>query len=248
MKTCSPKQQTIKVVEGNSFALLLPLKRRTYQSDQPIDEDINCSELEEVILTIGGQDHPVELGLDGVRVVVEDGLPVGTYDIILTAFYQGSSIRAAYFEGLRIVPWNYQGDAEQYLPGSPIVAEAAIIIGGSLTDNELSVLKQQYRDGIAATAEARTYYEIARQEYQEKAAAIDDIAQESTSQEILNAVGHIDFSELSKQGSNEAATNTAILDALKSAAGLAVQFPTATEAAEAAEKAVEEILVPLNND
>ena len=33
------KQYTIKVVRDNSFALVLPLKRRTFVSNKPIDTD-----------------------------------------------------------------------------------------------------------------------------------------------------------------------------------------------------------------
>ena len=195
MKQCEQKQKTIKVADGNAFALLLPLKRRTYVSNIPIDEDINCAELEDVSLTIGGVEYDTELGTDGVRVYVPE-LARGTYDIILTAVYHEASIRAAYFEGLSIVDWNYQSDAERFLPGSPIVADAAIIIGGPLTDQELADLKLQYQNAIAEEQAAKLAYEESKAALDEKAEALDDIAQETTSQQILEKLDNIDFSEI----------------------------------------------------
>lgn len=203
MKPCEKKQRTIKVCEGNEFALLLPLKRRTYVSNVPIDEDIDCTKLQNVTLTIGGVEYPVELGMDGVRVHVER-LDKGTYDIILTATYEEAQIRAAYFEALIVVDWNYQSDAEQYLPGSPITADAAIIIGGPLTDEELSELKTQYIAATAAAEQAEAEAQAAKEAWEQKAEQLDDVAKQgsnpnATNTAILEAFGNIDFSTLAKE-------------------------------------------------
>lgn len=210
--TCQPFN--IKVVEDNSFALLLPLKKRTYVSQVPIDEDIDATALENVTLSIGDKEYAVELGTDGVRVVIADGLQRGTYNIILRAAYHGSEITAAYFEAITAVQWNYQSDAEQFIQGSPIVAQSAYVIAGVLTDEELARLKQQYREAIAAAEQAEAAAQAAKEAYDAKAEMLDGVAQESTSQQILQAVGSIDFSTLAKQGDNENATNTAILAAV----------------------------------
>lgn len=209
--TCQPFN--IKVVEGNDFALLLPLKKRTYVSNAPIDEDIDATELQDVVFKIGTREYTPELGTDGVRVVVTDKPARGTYDIVLTATYHGSAIVAGYFEALTIVAWNYQSNAEQYVQGSPVVMQSAYVIGGTLTDAELVALKQQYIAAKAAMEAAQAQAEQAKATYDAKAEMLNDVAQETTSQAILNAIGHIDFSELAKQGSNPNATNTAILAA-----------------------------------
>lgn len=242
MKNCNTnKQYTIRVVENNSFALVMPLKRRTYVSNKPIDEDINASELEDVVLKVGGVEYTPELGDDGVRVVFPDGLPAGTYDIVLTAIYHGSKIMAAYFEALRSVNWNYMSDAQNYLPGSPIVAEAAYIIGGVLTDAELAQLKERYRQAAIAAEEAEAEAIAEKEKYAEAVQELDDLATEpnatrnkqaildaldaakaalqgdntsATLTTILAAFGNIDFSTLAKQGDNPDATNTAILSAI----------------------------------
>lgn len=209
--TCQPFN--IKVVEDNSFALLMPLKKRTYVSNVPVDEDINALELTDVTLKIGDTEYTPELGTDGVRVVMPDGLTRGTYNVILRAKYRGSDITAAYFEAITAVQWNYQSDAEQYVQGSPIVFEAAYVIGGALTDAELVALKAALRAAIAAAEAAEAAAQAAKQAFDEKAEAITGVAQEVTSQQILYAISHIDFTQLAKQGSNPDATNTAILAA-----------------------------------
>lgn len=230
------KQQTIKVTEGNAFTLILPLKKRTYISNVPIDEAIVYADLQDVVLTIGGEQYEVSLGLDGVQTYVPE-LASGMYDIILTATYHEATIRAAYFEALSIVPWNYASDAQNYLPGSPIVADAAYIIGGPLTDAQLEELKAAYVAAKQAADEAKAEAEAAKEAYDAKAEQLDDVAQQTTltngiasilqglaplatqtqlntaTQQILTAIGQIDFSALAKQGSNPLATNTAILEA-----------------------------------
>ena len=143
----------ISIVDGNDFALVFPLKRRTYVNGQPVDEMIDATRLQNVVLKIGGVQVQAELGTDGVRTVIRNGsFAVGTYDIVLTAKYQGGAIRAAYFEALVFVQWDDQSDAQLYLPGSPLVMDAAFVIGGALTDAELQELKQQ---AIEATEDAR---------------------------------------------------------------------------------------------
>lgn len=178
----------IKIVEGNAFALLLPLKKRTFESCEPIDEDIDCTQLTDVVFKFGGVEYQVELGADGVRVVMPATLAKGTYGIVLTATYYGSSIRAAYESAVSIVAYNSQSDAQQYLPGSPIVLNGAYIIGGAMTDTELEALKEEYRAKIEEAEQAKEEAEEAKQEYIEKAEMLEDVAKETTSQEIKELI------------------------------------------------------------
>ena len=212
MKNCNTNgQYTISVPEDNSFAVVYPLKRRTFVAQKPIDTDINCAELQDVVLTIGGVEYPTECGLDGVRVVVAEGLKRGIYDVIITATYHGSLIRAAYFESLRSVEWNYQSDAQNYLPGSPIVAQAAYIIGGVLDDAELAALKEQYRQAIIAEQEAEAEAQAKVEEYAERIEHLDNLATDEdvsgAATTILEALAAV---ALSIKGDNTEATNTAI--------------------------------------
>ena len=212
----------IKVVEGNAFALLFPLKRRTYTANIPIDEDIDCEQLQDCKVIFGGVEYTPELTADGVRIILPATLKRATYDAIITATYQGSEIRAAYFEAVTIVAWNEQSNAEQYVQGSPVVMPAAFVIGGTLTDAELEELKAQYRLAIAAAQEAQEAAEQAKADFDAKAEGLDsltDVAQETTLaqgiSDIRDDISHIDIdlSSVAKQGENTSATNTAIYQA-----------------------------------
>lgn len=208
---------TIRIVAGNSFTLVLPLKMRTYLATVPFDEDIDIMALVGCKVTIGGVEYACTLDPSGVQVAVPDGLAQGTYDIILTAEYHGAQIRAAYFEALQSVAYNKDSDAVQYIAGSPIVAQAAYVIGGALTDAELEALKAEYRQKIADAEAAEAAAEAAKEAYDRKAEQLDDVAKQTTlTQGILDIRGDIsgisiDTTSLAKQGDNPSATNTAIL-------------------------------------
>lgn len=209
------KRYTIKVPKDNSFTLILPLKQRTYVSNVPIDTPIVYSDLEDVVLTVGGVQYATTQEIDGVHVQFPDGIAEGVFDIILTATYRGAQIRAAYFEALTGVDWQYQSAVQQFIQGSPIMADAAFVIGGPLTDSELEELKAEYSDKIAAAEAAEEAAEAAKEAYDEKAEALDDIytkTQATTDKEaviakIAEAVANI-------LGTDPTATNTAILTAI----------------------------------
>ena len=145
--------------------------------------------LEDCKVLIGDREFAHKLDPSGVQVhFADDDLQIGTYDIVLTAVYRGAKIRAAYFEGLQRVSWNKDANAQQYIVGSPIVAQAAYVIGGALTDAELELLKAEYREKIAAAEQAEQAAEQAKAEWEEKAAQLDDVAQQTTLVEGIASV------------------------------------------------------------
>lgn len=231
--------ENIKIVEGNAFSVLIPLKKRTYISNMPIDEDVDILSLTDVVVKIGGVEYAATLQEDGVLVNCPATLEKGSYDIVLTAQYVGNEIRAAYFEALTIVAYNYQSNAEQYIQGAPIELQPAFVIY-NLSDAELEQLKQQYREAIAASQQAQEDAEAAKEAYDEKAEALDDVAQQSTLTQgvadIREDISHIsiDTSTLAKQGTNPNATNTAILEAIQQGGSPADALETEVEAGKAA--------------
>ena len=215
----------IKVVEGNAFRVVMPLKRLTFESCQPIEEDIDATQLTDVVLLYGGVQVTASLGVDGVSFISPADMARGTYDIILTAKYQGTDMRAAYEGAITIVPWNSQSNAQQFVPGSPIVLNAAYLIGGALTDAELEALKEEYRERNAELAQATADMEAAKEHYDQLAEQLTGVAQEQTLtqgvQDIREDISHIDIdtTTLAKQGTNPDATNTAILAAIGTGGG-----------------------------
>lgn len=202
---CITKQYTIKVTEGNAFGLLLKLKTRTFQSSVPIDEDIDPTQLQDIVIKVSNTtwestDYTVDES--GVLISIPADLPVGTYPVILTATYYGIQIRAAYYECFSIMPWSYQSDAGNYIPGSPIAAEAAYLIVGIIDDAELEELKQEYREKIAAAEEAEAEAEAAKEAFDEKAENLDNL------------------DNVALQGTDATATNTALKSLLQVIQGL----------------------------
>lgn len=185
---CTGDLYNIKVVQGNKFALIFPLKDRVFINGTPIDHDIDATALVGCVVKIGGVEYAPELGTDGVRVIVPATLELGTYDIVITATYYGSPLRAAYFDALTIVEWNEQSDAQQYIQGSPIAMPPAFVIGGALTDAELEQLKQDYREAKAAMEQAAADAQAAKEAFDRKAEMLDDVAKEATSQEIKQLI------------------------------------------------------------
>lgn len=120
--TCE-KQYTIKVTEGNEWGLLLTLKTRTYESDQPIDEDIDVAMLQDIVITVDGEEWTAwTIDDNGILLTIPADEPLGPHNVELTGTYYGIPIRAAYFECFTIMPWSYMSDAGNYLPDSPIAS------------------------------------------------------------------------------------------------------------------------------
>ena len=178
----------IKVVEGNAFRVVIPLKRLTFEACKPIEGDIDYTQLTDVVVKYGSVEMQVSIGMDGVSFISPATQPRGTYDIVLTAKYQGTDIRAAYEGAITIVAWNSQSDAQQFVPGSPLVLDAAYVIGGALTDAELEALKELYRERNAQLAQAIADAQAAKEAFDAKAEALDDVAKETTSQEIKSLI------------------------------------------------------------
>ena len=178
----------IRITEGNAFALLLPLRTRTYVATRPIDEDIDYTLLNNIVFTFGGVEYAAEATEQGVKIILPDTLAVGTYNAILTAEYLGNDIRAAYESAVTIVSWSEQSSAEQYIVGSPIVMRAAYVLSGAMTDAELEALKEEYRAKNAQLQQEIAEAEDAKQKYIEKAEMLEDVAKETTSQEIKELI------------------------------------------------------------
>lgn len=212
----------IRITEGNNFSIILPLLSRTYVATRPIDEEIDPEQLQNVVVTFGGVPYQVQLTERGVQINLPATLAVGTYNILLTAEYLGSNIRAAYESAVTIVPWSEQSTAEQYITGSPIVLRAAYVLSGAMTDAELEALKEEYREKNAQLAQAIADAEAAKREWEEKAADLDGVAQEETSQQILTRTGEAKtaaetaaqaaqaITGYALQGIDRTATNTAL--------------------------------------
>ena len=174
---------TLKVPLGNAFQVLFPVKTPEWKDGERTVEVADVRALTDVVVKVDGEEWQQGWEMDDKGPLVnfpKDSLAKGPHNVEITADYFGVAIRAAYFECITMVQWSYESNIGNYIIGSPLVAEAAYIYVGITDDAELEALKQQYRDAIAACETARLQYEAAKEELEEKAEALDDVAKQSS--------------------------------------------------------------------
>lgn len=182
------QHNTIKVPQGNAWQLLLPLKTAHWSGKDLVTETIDYRALEDVQVLIDGVEwDDWQMTEDGPLCNIPADMPLGPHNTVITATYFGVEVKASYFENFTIVAWSFESNVGEHLLDAPLVSEAAYIYVGITDDQELEELKQQYRNAIAATETARLQYEAAKEEFDEKAEALDDVAQQTTLMEGIAA-------------------------------------------------------------
>ena len=213
---------TLKVPLGNAFQVLFPVKTAEWKDGERTVEVADVRALTDIVVKVDGDEwQDWEMDERGPLVnFPKDSLAKGPHNVEVTADYFGVAIRAAYFECITMVQWSYESNIGNYIIGSPLVAEAAYIYVGITDDEELEEIKQQLRTSIAETEQARLAYEAAKEEFDEKAEQLDDVAKESTllqkSAAIIEAISgiHIDIPDNIATKDDVTAAKQAILDAL----------------------------------
>ena len=214
---------TLKVPLGNAFQVLFPVRTAEWKDGERTVEVADVRALTDIVVKVDGEEWQLGWEKEELGTLVKFpaySLAKGPHNVEITADYFGVAIRAAYFECITMVQWSYESNVGNYIIGSPLVAEAAYIYVGITDDEELEQLKQQLRTSIAETEQARLAYEAAKEEFDEKAEQLDDVAKESTllqkSAAIIEAISgiHIDIPDNIATKDDVTAAKQAILDAL----------------------------------
>ena len=214
---------TLKVPLGNAFQVLFPVRTAEWKDGERTVEVADVRALTDIVVKVDGEEWQQGWEKEELGTLVKFpaySLAKGPHNVEVTADYFGVAIRAAYFECITMVQWSYESNVGNYIIGSPLVAEAAYIYVGITDDEELEALKQQLRTSIAETEQARLAYEAAKEEFDEKAEQLDDVAKESTllqkSAAIIEAISgiHIDIPDNIATKDDVTAAKQAILDAL----------------------------------
>ena len=214
---------TLKVPLGNAFQVLFPVKTAEWKDGERTVEVADVRALTDVAVFVDGDEWSLGWEMDERGPLVnfpQDSLAKGPHNVEITADYFGVAIRAAYFECITMVQWSYESNIGNYIIGSPLVAEAAYIYIGITDDQELEALKQQLRNSIAENEAARLAYIAAKEAYDEKAEALDDVAKQSTMLQqfalTLEAIAgiHIDIPEDIATEEDVTAAKQAILTAI----------------------------------
>ena len=220
MKKCNFEQNTIKVPQGNAWQLLLPLSTAKWRGQDLVTESIDYRALEDIAVFIDGEEWDYTLQENGILCDIPADMPLGPHNTVITAAYFGVEVKASYFENFTIVQWSFESNVGEHLQDSPLISSPAYIYVGITDDEELEALKQQYRNAIASCETARLQYEAAKEAYDEKAEALDDVAKQSTMlQEFaltLEAIAgiHIDIPENIATEEDVTAAKQAILTAI----------------------------------
>jgi hypothetical protein len=209
--------EIVKITKDQPFVLYVPLVILNGDGSKEVVDAASlsnvlvklqsaCGETESTFSTF---DHYLVLDLPAT-------LTTGVHAVIITAnLPQGRQFALRIKRAFEVVDWDFQSNWRDYLVGDHIeLTDQPFIAGVFATDADIERLKEELRQQKAAAAQAQAEAEVAKAEWEQKAAELDGVAQEETSQSILTAVWNIDFSTLAKQGDNPAATNSAILEAM----------------------------------
>ena len=181
MRKCGFEQNTIKVPEGNAWKMRLPIETARWQSDNLITEPIDYQDLTDVAVSIDGDEY-TDWTMDEHGILCN--IPaftfkVGAHSTVIDAKYRGVDIRASYFENFTIVKWSFEGNVGEHLEESPLVSSPAYIYVGVISDEQLEELKRIYTERNAQLQVAIAAANAAKQEFDEKAEALDEVATKS---------------------------------------------------------------------
>lgn len=211
------------VVEGNEFVACIPQAEWSSATGEIVS--IDASLLDDLVAYVGidkksRAEYEASTWSDQVRVSLPSSLRQGVYNIWLRARLGDRDVAAAIKDAFVVVPF---GERSFIKDGMLNVKPALYLSGTAYTDEDIAALKQELREEIQLTQEARA-------EYEAKVQMLDGVA---------------------KQGTNPNATNTAILAAIGGGGGGEIpeeQFDALAkeETLNAAASAMGEILQTIN--
>ena len=201
--------EIVKITKGQPFVLYVPL---VILNADGTKESVDASSLTNISVTYQGacsdKKSIAPEAYERFLVLKFDGdLQVAEYSMHVTATLSSDRQFSLRFKrAFAIVEWDYQSNWRDYLIGDHIeLNDQAFIAGYAFSDAELIALKEQLRQAIADERAAEAAAQAAKAAFDAKAEALDGIALEETSQQILTKV-----SNAAQQGNDPTATNTAI--------------------------------------
>ena len=189
MSKCDFKQNTIKVPTGNAWQMLLPLKTAHWSGKDLVTETIDYQDLTGVVVSIDGEPY-ADWTMDEHGLLVN--IPAytfgnGAHNTVVTAQYKGVDIRAAYFENFTIVEWSFETNVDEHLQESPLVSDPAYIYIGVISDEALDELKRIYTERNAELMLAIAEAQAAKEDFDRKAEALDDVATKTDLEKLATA-------------------------------------------------------------
>lgn len=205
--------KTLKITQGNDFVIYLPLVLLNTSGKEPVDTSDMASVVVKVKRACADAITVTPTYVQNFMVLsFPETMALGSYDADIKFKLDGVDKSVQINKFFEIVEYDYQSNWQDYIVGDHIVTDTqAYIAGAHYTDAEYTALKAQLTAKIAEV-------EAVKAEWLAKVAELTGLAKEANAtqnkQAILDAIANIDLSTVAKQGSNTAATNTAILTAI----------------------------------
>lgn len=208
----------IKIAKGNAFVYSLPLVELNADGTKENVQAADVQDLQVICARACGATFEPEFTSDGNRLYISFAadLQVAEYNLTVTGSLHAVQDFALQMQAaFEIVQWDSQSNWRDYIIGEAIAPEDTPLIAGVFnSDEEWERLKEELRLQIAAAHAAEEAAEAAKREWEQKAAELDDVAQEATLtqgvQDIRADIANIDVdtSDLAKE-----ATLQQIIDA-----------------------------------
>ena len=192
--------KTVKITAGQPFTVFVPL---VILNADGTKEAVEANTLTDVSVKAqnGAREYTVPANTYDHYLVLQvskDLLPVGVYDLIITATLQsGRAFRLAMQEAIGVMSWDWQTNWRDYLVGDHIeLCDQPFIAGEFVTDAELEELKRELREAIAEAEQAKEEAIAEKEHYAEAVEQLDDLARQgdnpnATNTQILYDVNHL---------------------------------------------------------
>lgn len=185
--------KTVKITAGQPFTVFVPL---VILNADGTKEAVEANTLTDVSVKAqnGAREYTVPANTYDHYLVLQvskDLLPVGVYDLIITATLQsGRAFRLAMQEAIGVMSWDWQTNWRDYLVGDHIeLCDQPFIAGEFVTDAELEELKRELREAIAEAEQAKEEAIAEKEHYAEAIEQLDDIAKEASVEGIAGKIG-----------------------------------------------------------
>ena len=160
---------TIKIPKGNDFNLFFPLSLMQEHGNVPLPADM----LTDIHVTIAKgtflTEYPYTVYESSLVVAFPETLERATYDVHVTAKYEGRDIASHLKACFSIVDWNRDANMANYFPKRDFTADTSVFIGLLSSDADVESVKQEYLRKINDLAKAKDEYEHAKDNFSAEA-------------------------------------------------------------------------------
>lgn len=217
--------EIVKITKDQPFVLYVPLVILNGDGSKEVVDAASLSNVLVKLQSACGETEATFSTFDHYLVLdLPATLTTGVHAVIITAdLPQGRQFALRIKRAFEVVDWDFQSNWRDYLVGDHIeLTDQPFIAGVFATDADIERLKEELRQQKAAAAQAEAEAEAAKQEWEQKAADLDGVAQQQTLTDgvaaIREDISHIEFDKsdlakeatVAKQGDDPTATNTAI--------------------------------------